>query len=192
VRIEERISLNTQAFEFGPFRLDPRERVLLRDGKRTPLPPKVFDLLVVLVEHAGRLVTREDLLKEVWSGTFVEEANLNYTVSLLRKALGDDAEPYAFIETVAKRGYRFNGAVQRESQVESGSESGSRPSRRWLVAFAVLILIGTVAGWHVLQRPGQKPTGAPLRLALTPPPGVTVENAQISPDGERGIHWSRA
>ena len=85
------MSLSAQRlYNFGPFRLEPAERLLLREGQPVPLPPKAYDLLVTLVAHAGHLVTKEDLLRDVWPGTFVEEANLSYTVSLVRKALGDD------------------------------------------------------------------------------------------------------
>ena len=108
-----------QLYVFGPFRLDVREGLLLRDGQPVPMPPKAYDLLVSLVAHAGHLVTKEELLREVWPETFVEEANLSYTVSLVRKALGDDSEPYRYIETVPKRGYRFREAV-------AGSQSGER------------------------------------------------------------------
>ena len=80
------MSLSAQRlYDFGPFRLEPAERLLLRDGQPVPLPPKAYDLLVTLVAHAGHLVTKEDLLREVWPGTFVEEANLSYTVSLVQE-----------------------------------------------------------------------------------------------------------
>jgi eukaryotic-like serine/threonine-protein kinase len=149
------------------------------------LPPKAFDLLVVMVERAGRLVTKEDLLNEVWQGTFVEEANLTYTVSLLRKALGDDAEPHAFIETVSKRGYRFKGPVTRGSHEEPAVESRARRPAIWLFGSVAVVLLLAFASWLVVHRPEPDPSTALLRLALTPPPGVTVENAQISPDGQR-------
>jgi DNA-binding winged helix-turn-helix (wHTH) protein len=69
------------AYEFGAFRLEPAERRLLRDGEDVSLPPKAFDLLVALVTQAGRLVTREALLRDIWPDTFVEEVNLSYTPS---------------------------------------------------------------------------------------------------------------
>lgn len=94
-------------FEFGPFRLEASERRLWRDGTElVQLPPKVFDLLVLLVENRGRLLDKSFLLESLWPGTFVEEANLSVNVSLLRKALGDGAGG-TYIETVPKRGYRF-------------------------------------------------------------------------------------
>ena len=179
------MSLKAQAFyAFGPFRLEPSERVLLRDGTPVPLPPRAFDLLVVLVERAGRLVTKDDLFKEVWQDTFVEETNLTYTVSLLRKALGDDAEPHEYIETVAKRGYRFKNSVRQGGGEESAGESTQRRSPIWVAASVVLLLLLGFASWLVFHaREPDPPTLA--RLALMPPPGVTVENAQISPDGQR-------
>lgn len=99
-------------YEFGPFRLDAAERLLSRDGEAVSLSPKAFDLLLALVERRGRLIGKDDLMKLVWPDTFVEEANLSYTVSLIRKALGEDAAQ--FIETVPKHGYRFIAEVRRE------------------------------------------------------------------------------
>jgi DNA-binding winged helix-turn-helix (wHTH) protein/Tol biopolymer transport system component len=97
--------------EFGPFQLDEKERLLRRQGVPVRLTPKAFDVLTILVAHAGTLVTRESLLKAVWPDTFVEEANLSYTMSLLRKALGDTHTPYRYVQTVVGHGYRFVGAV---------------------------------------------------------------------------------
>jgi DNA-binding winged helix-turn-helix (wHTH) protein/TolB-like protein/Tfp pilus assembly protein PilF len=98
---------NGHFFEFGPFRLDAEERVLWRDGQPVPLTAKAFETLLVLVEHRGHIVGKEELLREVWPDSFVEEGNLSFNVSLLRKALGEDAHRPQFIETVARRGYRF-------------------------------------------------------------------------------------
>ena len=101
--------------EFGPFRLDTVERLLLRAGQPVSLTPKAFDLLVYLVERHGRLVAKKDLLSAVWSDTFVEEANLTYTMSALRKALGDSQDGERYIQTVPTRGYRFLAPVARAS-----------------------------------------------------------------------------
>jgi DNA-binding winged helix-turn-helix (wHTH) protein/Tol biopolymer transport system component len=95
-------------YQFGSFRLDAAERVLLREGTPVPLAPKAFDVLLVLVERRGHIVEKDDLLKAAWPDAFVEEGNLPVNVSLLRKVLGDDRRNgNRFIETVAKRGYRF-------------------------------------------------------------------------------------
>ena len=96
-----------QAYEFGPFRLDPAERILVRQGEPVALTPKVFDTLVYLVENAGRLVTKDEFLNQVWAEAFVEEATLAQSISQLRKALRNEKSDPEFIETAAKRGYRF-------------------------------------------------------------------------------------
>src|SRR5215471_19632959 len=98
-------------YEFGPFRLDPAERSLLRDGKAVPLTPKAFELLVLLVENRGHLLKKNELIERVWPNTFVEEANLAQNVSALRKALDDKNGGAQYIETVPKGGYRFAAAV---------------------------------------------------------------------------------
>ena len=157
----------------------------MRDGNPVPLPPKAFDLLVVLVERAGRLVTKDELLKDVWPGTFVEEANLPYTVSMLRKALGDDAEPHEFIETVSKRGYRFKATTARGGQEVAAVEPPTRRSLTWSLAAVLVSSLLGLAAWIVTLEREPDPGALPTRLSLVPPKGVIVENAQISPDGRR-------
>ncbi|HET6861482.1 MAG TPA: winged helix-turn-helix domain-containing protein [Pyrinomonadaceae bacterium] len=99
--------LDSHSYDFGRFRLKPAERVLLREGEPVPLTPKVFDILITLVEKSGQVVEKDDLMKRVWPTTFVEEGNLTQNVSLLRKALGEAPGGTQFIETVPRRGYRF-------------------------------------------------------------------------------------
>jgi DNA-binding winged helix-turn-helix (wHTH) protein/esterase/lipase len=99
------------AYHFGPFCLDVRERRLSRGDEVIPLRLKVFDTLLVLVENAGRLVTKQELLDTVWPETTVEENNLNHNVSVLRKALGERATGQQYIETVPRVGYRFAAPV---------------------------------------------------------------------------------
>jgi len=113
-------------YEFGPFVLNPAEHTLLRHGEPFPLRPKVFDTLLVLVKNSGHLVEKDELMRAVWPGQFVEEGNLNKTISMLRQALGESAEGNHFIETVPKRGYRFvadvrdvNNATEDELVVET-------------------------------------------------------------------------
>jgi len=100
------------AYRFGPFQLDARERRLSRGSDVIPLRLKVFDTLRVLVENAGQLVTKQELLDTIWPGTAVEENNLNHNVSVLRKALGEKATGQQYIETVPRVGYRFAAAVE--------------------------------------------------------------------------------
>ena len=98
---------DNRSYEFGRFRLNTAERVLLREGELVALTPKVFDILLTLVENCGQVVSKEDLMKRVWPDTFVEEGNLTQNISLLRKALGESPGGVQFIETVPRRGYRF-------------------------------------------------------------------------------------
>jgi TolB-like protein/tetratricopeptide (TPR) repeat protein len=100
-------------YEFGVYRLDLHSQMLFREGDHVALPPKVTDLLVVLVEAAGRVLTREQLLQRLWPDTVVEEGSLTSHISLLRKALGEGPNGQDFIETLPKRGYRFVASVKR-------------------------------------------------------------------------------
>jgi DNA-binding winged helix-turn-helix (wHTH) protein/pimeloyl-ACP methyl ester carboxylesterase len=101
------------SYAFGPFRMDGTARVLTRADAIVSLTPKAVDTLFVLVEHAGHVVTREELIERVWPDAFVEPNNLAQNVSALRRALGDDLGR-AYIETVPKRGYRFVSPVTVE------------------------------------------------------------------------------
>jgi len=98
-------------YEFGPFRIDPKEQVLWRDGKVVPLSPKLFDTLLVLVQNSGHLLDKDEMLQRVWPDSFVEEGNLTKNVFLLRKIL-EDGQDVSYIETVPKRGYRFVAEVK--------------------------------------------------------------------------------
>src|SRR5712692_117052 len=94
-------------YEFGTFRLDPSAKILFCENKPVPLTPKVFDTLQIFVEHAGRLLEKDELMQKIWQDRFVEESNLTFNIKMLRRALKDDAHEPRFIETVPRRGYRF-------------------------------------------------------------------------------------
>jgi Tol biopolymer transport system component/DNA-binding winged helix-turn-helix (wHTH) protein len=96
-----------QLLEFGPFRVDPEQRLLLRNQQPIPLSPKAFDLLLVLVQRSGQVLLKDDLMKLLWPNTFVEESNLGQHVFQLRKALGERPQDHTFIVTIPGRGYRF-------------------------------------------------------------------------------------
>jgi pimeloyl-ACP methyl ester carboxylesterase/DNA-binding winged helix-turn-helix (wHTH) protein len=96
-----------QVYGFGSYSLDAEERVLLRDGQPVILPPKDLETLLVLVERAGHIVEKEELLAKVWPGVFIEEGNLARHVFNLRQVLGDREDGRMYIETIPKRGYRF-------------------------------------------------------------------------------------
>lgn len=106
-------------FEFGPFRVDSIDRVLLKGEEAVPLPPKVFDTLLLLVSHSGRLLEKEELMNQLWAGTFVEDGSLSRNISTLRKVLGDGAKGVQYIQTVPKRGYRFVAQVTEATQENS-------------------------------------------------------------------------
>src|SRR5450432_739600 len=93
--------------KFGPYRLDRQQRLLTKGNDVTPLAPKVFDTLLVLVESGGRILEKENLLKKVWPDAFVEEGSLARNISTLRKALGESPHDQKYIVNIPKRGYRF-------------------------------------------------------------------------------------
>ena len=124
-------------YAFGRFRLKTAERVLLREGEPVPLTPKVFDILLTLVEKGGHVVEKDDLMKRVWPSTFVEEGNLTQNVSLLRKALGESPSGPQFIETVPRRGYRFVANISEAWDDKTGQTAAptntTQPRDTWQV-----------------------------------------------------------
>ena len=115
-------------YEFGPFRLDTGERLLLRDGAEVPLTPKVFDLLLVLVENSGHILEKDELLKAIWLDTVVEETSLTRNISTLRKALGESPDTHQYIETIPWRGYRFVAGVKETTDDNSETSITIPPS----------------------------------------------------------------
>jgi len=194
----------TPIYQFGPLRLDPAERLLLRDGQPVSLTPKAFDLLVYLVEHNGRLVEKATLMAALWPDTIVEEANLAFQVSALRKVLEDDGNGDSLIQTVPTRGYRFVGAVtlshtpaMARVPTDGGTDlaapvvdaSGARrsPWRRMIVvAGAALVVLAGVVAVITARRWATSPlvTREPVVTRLTGnPKNLPITSAQISPDG---------
>src|SRR5258705_2355992 len=115
---------NILCYEFGPYRLDSSKRVLTKAGEAISLTPKATEILLLLLRNAGQLIEKQELMKEVWPDTFVEEANVTQNIFTLRRALGDDRSGARYIETVARRGYRFVAAV-RTSEGSDGQSEGS-------------------------------------------------------------------
>jgi pimeloyl-ACP methyl ester carboxylesterase/DNA-binding winged helix-turn-helix (wHTH) protein len=129
-------------YQFGPFQLDTAEHRLLRDGTEVPLQLKAFETLCILVKNAGRLLRKEDLLRQVWPDAVVEENNLNKNVSMLRKALGEGATGQSYIETVPRVGYRFVAPVtiiasSTKLQDARGRSLPSSPLPRQDIRFSV-------------------------------------------------------
>jgi len=122
---------NNLCYEFGPYQLDVNTRLLKRSGETISLTPKAAEILVLLITRAGQLVEKDELLKEIWPDTFVEEANLSQNIFYLRKALGDDRAGPKYIETVTRRGYRFIASVRvveaEENHLSNGVHVNNRP-----------------------------------------------------------------
>jgi TolB-like protein/DNA-binding winged helix-turn-helix (wHTH) protein/Flp pilus assembly protein TadD len=120
-------------YEFGPFRLIPEERQLLRDDQPVPLTDKPFDLLLALVENSGRLIKKGELMEMVWPDASVEEANLSVNMTAVRRALGEGPNDHQYIETVPRRGYRFVAGV-KERRDEGAEPVGREPGGEGAVA----------------------------------------------------------
>lgn len=128
------LNLSSHYYEFGPFRLDVRERLLLKDGEPLALTPKAFDVLAVLVRRSGSLVEKDELLNEVWADTIVEESSLSQKIYQLRKILDDGSGEENYIQTVPRHGYRFVAEVREikphqvplESNAVNVSQTDSR------------------------------------------------------------------
>lgn len=178
-------------YQFGPFRFDVEESLLLRNGEAVPLPPKALETLRYLLEHRGRLVSKDDLIKAVWPDTFVEEGALVQNVFRLRRALEGVDEGTRYIETVPKRGYRFVGPVEVKvagldpeaapAPVTNRSRSRSRSRRLWMVVGATAVLMG--AGLLLVKRQTAKSVGLSdvRRLTWNGHAGLSA----ISKDGKR-------
>jgi len=158
-------------YAFGPYQLEAEERVLLRDGQPVTLPPKDLETLLALVEKAGHIVEKEELLEKVWPGVFIEEGNLSRHIFNLRQVLGDSPDGRKYIETVPRRGYRFVASVRKDGETTasdpatspaSGRSQTARPVglRRTLrlvplgvlTALAVTAMLGSRRFWS--QKPG--------------------------------------
>lgn len=111
---------NSHFYEFGPFRVDTRKRLLFRDGEVVPITPKAFDILLTLIERNGEVLSKDDLMNAVWSETVVEENNLTRNISSLRKALGEKPDEHRSVVTIPGRGYRFVAEVKALIGGDSG------------------------------------------------------------------------
>jgi TolB-like protein/DNA-binding winged helix-turn-helix (wHTH) protein/Flp pilus assembly protein TadD len=147
------------SYEFGPFVLDTGRRLLLRNGEPMPLTPKTFETLRALIENRSRVVTKDELLRQVWGDTSVEEGGLTRNVSILRKTLGEKPDDHQYIVTVPGRGYRFvaevretrgDGETTDAANRQASPEAGRRPrahvvAYRWvLICCLAAVALGTV------------------------------------------------
>ena len=192
-------------FRFGPFELDPRSQELRKGGRPLRLAPQAFRLLELLAGNAGCLISREQIRREIWSGTFVDfEHGINKAVRQVREALGDDAEAPKFIETLRGRGYRFIGEIKAEvwegeSPVQAAAPTvlsddlsrspattieGTRRGRRMgSVVVGCMLVVAAVVAWVVRGREassGQTLHASPLTTYLG-----SQDWPSFSPDGSQ-------
>lgn len=192
-------------YEFGDVRVDMGRMAAIRGDASIPLEPKAFDVLVHLIEHRDRLVTKEELLDAVWEGTFVTPNVLTRAVAQIRKALGDESQDARFIETVAKRGYRFIAPV---TVADAGvapvtlADAGVAPPvpvspapRSWSTVRVMMVaLLGAAAVLtaiaFVRQKPAPPDPAVDLHLKrLTNRRGYSGTPA-LSPDGRAVVYAS--
>jgi len=177
-------------YDFGAFRLDPVERVLLSAGNRVSLTPKAFETLLVLIENAGHILEKDDLLNRVWPNTFVEEGTLARNISTLRKALGDGPEGQTYIETVPRRGYCFAALVQQVPYDERGDSAEEAVRQqittragpwafwptRWLLAGGLLAIL--LSGGYVFWQRSHSAPAHPVMLVVLPFENLSGDPAQ--------------
>ncbi len=160
---------SVQPISFGVFELDLRAGELRKQGLKVRLQEKPFQVLALLLERPGELVTREELQKKLWPGdTFVDfDHSMNTAVNKLREALGDSAESPRFIETLPKRGYRFIAPVQPSAQ-SAAPRPRHRPAVVGVVAGLIVVLgLAAYVGWQRWGRRATPPAGR-IMLAVLP------------------------
>lgn len=149
------------SYEFGPFLLDPTRRKLLRGETEVPLTPKAFDILSVLVRNGGSVVTKETILRTVWPDTIVDEGNLTFQISALRKALGGSD---GVIVTVPGRGYQLAAPVSTVADVEATEvvveERTTTTVRVAFLGMAAMVIVAAIAALLFLRRPDPVPAAA--------------------------------
>jgi DNA-binding winged helix-turn-helix (wHTH) protein len=117
-----------RAIAFGPFRIFPRQRLLLEAGKPVHIGSRALDLLIAMLEQPGKLLSKDELISRAWPSTHVVEGNLKFQVSVLRRALRDGQEGRRYLETIPGRGYRFVADVMAEAAAAPSPEPASLPT----------------------------------------------------------------
>lgn len=162
----------------GPWRLDTASGELTDGVREEHLEPRVVDVLLLLIRNAGSLVTRDQFLEEVWEGRVLTDDVLSRCIREARRALGDDASPREFIETLPRRGYRLVAEVRMEPELPKRSTEpigrGSRPIRSALMGMLVLPLIVALA-WFYLSSPRYEPAFVQPSIAVLPFANLSAE-----------------
>ena len=185
------------SFVFENFRLDGAKRRLYRDERLVALPANAIETLLLLIEHRGHLVEKDELMRRVWPRTYVGDDSVAQCISVLRHALGDNAANPEFIVTVPRQGYRFIATVTEataEAAVPSASPSTTAGQHsRWVMwpIVVVAVVIGAALGNGVFVR-GSASHGTPLRFREYLPDGVVLSGGGgVSPDGQRLVYVAR-
>jgi DNA-binding winged helix-turn-helix (wHTH) protein len=135
-------------YEFGPFRLDPQRRVLMRGDDPVSLTPKTMETLLVLVQRHEQIVPKDELMKMLWPDSFVEESNLSQNIFMLQKALGDSTQERRYLLTVPGRGYQFVGTVREIDDVEQ-PQKGPVPQSHSRTSMVAKVAVSLRAGFWV-------------------------------------------
>ena len=192
--------LQSQIYEFGEFRIDAAKRLLLRrNGEIIPLTPKIFDTLLYLARNNGKVIEKDELMREIWMDTIVEENNLNKNISVLRRVLGEKPGEHRFIVTVPGQGYEFVAEVRplvdggfaiadikpeetvsenesdktanqiAKDEAQRTEDKNSIRNRKWLAAFAVLSVFALGATGFYLWRGNETSVDAPIKTVAVLP-----------------------
>jgi predicted ATPase/DNA-binding winged helix-turn-helix (wHTH) protein len=135
-------AISESAISFGPYRLLAAQRLLLEGGRPVRLGGRAFDILTALVERAGEVIGKEELIAKVWPAVFVDEANLKIQVSALRRALGDGQGDNRYVATVVGRGYNFVAPIRREAPSRASPPPAIAPAAAHNLPYATTRMIG--------------------------------------------------
>lgn len=152
---EEKAVLN-EVYEFAGFHLNTTEKTLSKNGEPLPLTPKAFETLLVLIENRGKILSKEELMSQIWKDSFVDENNLAFNIKTLRRTFGDEANNPKIIETIPRRGYRFIAQVKENSTHDNLSSKSLEPQKsggkKYLTAaFTILFLASFVLGAWIVK-----------------------------------------
>lgn len=178
-----------QIYEFDEFRVDVSKRLLTKGlGEETPLTPKVFDTLIYLIRHRGKVIAKDELMREIWTDSIVEENNLNQNISILRRVFGEKPGEQRFIVTVAGHGYRFvpevtevpfsNFRTLGSATIDETISPNSKPlTREWFTALALLGILGIGTILYFLWSGGSRSVDPPIKtIAVLPFKPLVLEN----------------
>jgi Tol biopolymer transport system component/DNA-binding winged helix-turn-helix (wHTH) protein len=205
---------NGHFYEFGPFCVDTRKRLLLRGGQTAPITPKAFDILLALIENRDEALSKDELMQAVWRDTVVEENNLTRNISTLRRALGERPNEHQYVVTIPGRGYQFvadvrefvvedsHAAVERAGRAEAASEKAfstlrAEPDgkngngRRFKVFSLSALSLLIVSATYILLWPPRFDEKIPFQnIEMTRLTNARSVRGVISPDGNHIVYWA--